>query len=407
MNRRNKRTSAHPNHTFFTLTVLFFLLISCIGFSGTGTVPELGAADGPNRTIENKEIVNSVYIPLKRPASTNNSSWQRNVLQDTNAVLAELYTATWCQPCVKADEALEELMDEEEYYSRERFNVLFYHPHPDSREEDPFGTPTGQERIGELYGFNSFPSVAFNGIREEIGAPEDVQNRYIDHIHTLLSKKNIVAFEGDISVVERHVELDITVKATSYVHPIKLKFVVILMEDHLHFNGSNGITDHRNVVREIYTEEEFQLTSSPRLFQQGIMVDDAWNMSNCSLVVFAQSTEQQSFGGEGGAPKSAAGDDESYLPYIGLGIAVVAGAFLALMLLTKHREKTDFMDNVLKERVKRLQATSHACDICGKGFPSKDVLKKHTREEHFTSCPVCGVKLKESNVDWHLKKVHK
>ena len=407
MNRRNTRTRSHLDHALFAFAVLFLLVLSGIPFQGSHTVHELEAADPPEHSIENKEIVNSAYIPLRKPASANDSFWQRSFLQDTNSVLAELYTATWCPPCVDADAAFEELMDEEEHYSRERLNVLFYHPHPDSHDEDPFGTPKGQARIGELYGFNSYPSVAFNGIREEIGAPEDIQDRYIDHIHTLLSKKNIVSFKGDISAMDTFVEFNVTVKATSDVHPINLKFFLMLIEDHLYFNGSNGVTDHRNVVREIYMEEEFQLALEPKLFQQGFALSNEWNMSNCSLVLFVQSMEYQFFGGEGEPKRSTNENDWSYLPYLGLGIALMGGAFLALVLLTRHKEKRTFMDDVLKEREKRLQASSHTCAICGKGFSGKDELKKHTKEEHFTNCPICGVKLKESNVDDHLKKVHK
>jgi len=382
-------------------------MLSGIPFSDTNMSYEARAADPPTHTIRNKEVVNSVHIPLKRPGSTNNTSWDRDFLQESNAVVAEVFTATWCPPCADADEALEELLDEEEYYSRKRFNALFYHPYPDSRDEDPFGFPEGQARIDELYGFDSFPSVAFDGIREDVGAGEDVLDRYVNHIQTLLSRKGIVALEGSISVEDRDVELTVTIKPTSDVHPVNLDLLVVLVEDHLYFEGSNGVTDHRNVLRDVLKKEEFQLTEEPHDFSHGFTVNGNWNMSNCSLVVFAQSTEHQFFGGETGNQEPADEDDGAFLPYLGFGIAVLAGALLAYLLVSRHQDRKLFMDEILKEREKRKQATAHTCELCDRGFASKDALKRHTRDEHFTSCPACGVKLKESNLAEHLKKVHK
>jgi len=407
-NTMKPRTKQRKIHLFPAISSLFVLALLLLSGSlvFNGSPVEEAAAEGDDLfTIEDKEILNSVIVSLGKPGSVNGSSWERSFLQDKNAVLAEVFTATWCPPCYDADMALEELLDKDEYYSRERFNTLFYHPSPDSRDEDPFGFTQGQERIDQTYGFDSFPSAAFDGSRLEIGAPADIQDRYLAHIQERLSRKRIVDFKGSMSVDGRDVTINVTVKAASDIHPINLRFLTVLVEDHLYFEGSNGITDHRYVVREMLRNDALQLGEESLPFHHEFSVDNNWNMSNASLVFFVQSTDVQFFGGED--IEEGAGDSSTISTTILITVILVGFGIAGTLLLLNYRSAQAFRSEMLADSNKRKESFTHSCDICGKKFTGKDDLKKHTKDEHYTSCPACGVKLKESNLKEHLKKVHK
>ena len=385
------------------LIFVSFLLFSSF-IQGSFLLSENGLGESGSLTIQEKEIVNSVYISLKKPEENNKTAWERDFVQEKKCVVAEVFTATWCPPCAKAHEAFEELVDENEYYSRDRFNVVFYHPYPDSKGEDPFGEPGAQARIDALYGFDSFPSAVFNGVVEEVGADENVIERYVNHIQSFLSKESVVVFKGKVSVEEREVNLSVTIKPSTNFYPARFKLVGVIVEDHLYFEGSNGVTHHRNVVRKILVEKEFQLKEKETNFSYQFSLNKDWNMSNSAVVLLVQSPERQVFGENG----SKEDEKTSYfLPLIGLIVAASAALLLSVLLIKEERGRRRLINKLIDEKKERKEKAGLVCSFCRKEFLTREELKIHIKEEHFVKCPVCGVQLKKSNLQSHLKKVHK
>ena len=94
-----------------------------------------------------------------------NATAQTTSLGDLKAVV-EVFTATWCTNCVDVEHALEEVKD----------NGLLqqYHVHRSIGEsEDPFGTDELDQRWKDKYGYDSPPTVVFNGSMKKIGSVAD------------------------------------------------------------------------------------------------------------------------------------------------------------------------------------------------------------------------------------------
>ena len=164
------------------------------------------------------------------------------------AVLAELFTGSECRPCQAADIAYNKLL---ERYDRSELTVLEYHlhiPHP-----DPMAN-TDTELRSEYYGINSTPTSVIDGTNTiNSGGPGvaarakfAVYSNSIDRILTMPAKASVI-----ISAKIRRSKVSFAVSASVTNTRKSYKLRVVLAEDGIRYQGTNGISEHRFVVRKM------------------------------------------------------------------------------------------------------------------------------------------------------------
>ncbi len=162
------------------------------------------------------------------------------------AVLAELFTGSECPPCVGADLGFDGLL---ETYPAKYLVILEYHlpiPRP-----DPMMNPATKKRQ-DYYGVNSTPTVVIDGNKDMSGGgsrgmAEGKYKQYKAEIDPLLTAapgavlKARAAQAGDIIKVEY--DLGPALAGAEY--------SIVLVQREESYKGSNGLTVHKMVVRDI------------------------------------------------------------------------------------------------------------------------------------------------------------
>jgi hypothetical protein len=162
------------------------------------------------------------------------------------AVLAELFTGSECPPCVGADIAFDALI---ETIPAKYLAVLVYHlpiPRP-----DPMINPATALRAG-AYGISSTPTVVIDGTAKFSGgggrgAAEAKFRQYREAIEPLL------AGASGVSLIARATLTGDTIKVVYDFDKADpgAEFLLVLVQDEQEHKGSNGITFHKMVVRDL------------------------------------------------------------------------------------------------------------------------------------------------------------
>ncbi len=163
-------------------------------------------------------------------------------------VLAELFTGSECRPCQAADIAYNKLL---ERYDRSDLAVLEYHlhiPHPDPM------TNTDTELRSEYYGVNSTPTSIIEGtnVINSGGPAIAARSKFavyadaIDHLLTTPAKASV-----KISAKIRRSKVSFVVSANVANTRKSYRLRVVLAEDGMRYQGANGISEHRYVVRKM------------------------------------------------------------------------------------------------------------------------------------------------------------
>ncbi len=167
-----------------------------------------------------------------------------------NIVLAELFTGAQCPPCAAADNAFDILS---EYYPKDAVVILEYHVHIPA--PDPMTNPDTFARY-KFYGGNfGTPTVIFDG-KEKItgGGPKFLAanrfNIYKYSIDKYFDEKPAVKISGTADQSGNQVKVNLTLTKEKKLNK-DLSLHIALVEKSIHYNGSNGITKHMFVVRNL------------------------------------------------------------------------------------------------------------------------------------------------------------
>ena len=181
--------------------------------------------------------------------AANNTTSQTSGLEDLKTVV-EVFTATWCTNCVDVEHALEEV----------QANGLLqqYHVHRSIGEsEDPFGTDVLDQRWKDKYGYDSPPTVVFNGSMKKIGSVAD--DGTLVNEFTNLATTNLDLGNGSTTFAWTPAGLDSGTVAwqldieQSQLDGYDLHVTVWVVETEAHFeNGSNGLAVYPHVVHSIH-----------------------------------------------------------------------------------------------------------------------------------------------------------
>lgn len=274
------------------------VLLGVLAVAGFG--PPLGSASSHEihaATAPGQVLATSVHPFATGATQTTNGS----------VPLLELFTATWCPPCAPADHAVDRLLREDSA-ARAAVNqslapqlaVLAYHPVPDPGAEDPFGIPAGMTRMERKYEAFWFPSMYVNGVFEDAATTrsmdvdaameEATYNGYkklirqANAIPYLFGLTTNLSFEnGTMSVVARmsaHAHVD---------DPLYVQ--IAIWEDHLAFPGSNGVDEHRMVVRALLDRQYKPDGAQPGdewLARWDVVLPKGINLDNAGVTVFVE-----------------------------------------------------------------------------------------------------------------------
>ena len=177
----------------------------------------------------------------KRPESMEDGPNQKTVL-------AELFTGSECRPCQAADIAYNKLL---ERYDRSELTILEYHeniPRPDPM------TNRDTELRSEYYGVNSTPTSIVDGtsVVNSGGLGIAARSKFavyadaIDHILNTTPQASV-----KISATLRRGKVTLAVSASVSKVRKSYKLRVALAEDKIRYQGTNGISEHRFVVRKM------------------------------------------------------------------------------------------------------------------------------------------------------------
>ncbi|HTY11104.1 MAG TPA: hypothetical protein VMF88_08525 [Bacteroidota bacterium] len=161
-------------------------------------------------------------------------------------VLAELFTGAECRPCQAADIAYNKLL---ERYDRSELVVLEYHLH--IPRPDPLTNGDTELRSG-YYDVNSTPTSIIDGtdVTNTGGLGFAARAKFagyadaIDHTLNLPAKASI-----KMSAKIRRSRISFAVSANVSAVRKTYKLRVVLAEDGIRYQGGNGISEHRFVVR--------------------------------------------------------------------------------------------------------------------------------------------------------------
>jgi thiol-disulfide isomerase/thioredoxin len=239
-------------------------------------------------TYEMKEVIQSAFLNLSQSGT---------IHQTDKVVLAEMYTATWCSFCRKAEQAIDNLS--KEYGSR--FAVLEYHPYPDS-QGDIFGFSAGNQRMASYYNTNQFPTTVFDGVVKNIGttgSESDIYSTFKTYIDQRMKKdpKVSIKLQGGLSGSAGWVNATF---GTEGYFSTDLNARVVVFEDDIFYDyvGSNGITNHRFVARDIILDQSIKINKTSSItFNESFQVDQEWNTSKLGVVAFLQSDSKTRYAG--------------------------------------------------------------------------------------------------------------
>ncbi len=168
-------------------------------------------------------------------------------------VLAELFTGAECGPCVASDLAYDGLIA---YYPRTVAAVLVHHLHIPG--PDPMTNSWTEDRR-EYYGADvvrGTPTSIFDGTDSSVGgggaaAGKGKFGAYGWTLEQHLAQEPLLAIdlEGDLAGDEVGMDVRVEIDNTELRGNENLRLRVVLAEKEVHYEGSNGVAEHRMVVR--------------------------------------------------------------------------------------------------------------------------------------------------------------
>jgi thiol-disulfide isomerase/thioredoxin len=290
------------------IIVISFLLLASI---------QLGSSNAHSETLtyEMKEVIQSSMLNLSQSGT---------IHQTDKVVLIEMYTATWCAFCATVEPVVDILSKE---YGSD-LAVLEYHPYPNT-DGEIFGFSAGSKRMASYYDTDQFPTTVFDGIIKNIGiagSESDIYSTFKTYIDQRMKKEPKVGIrlQGGLNGGSGWVNATFETEGYFSINPSAR---VVVFEDDIYYDylGSNGITNHRFVVRDILLNQEIAINATSRYnFNDSFQLDPEWNTSKLGVVAFAQSDSKTRYA-------SSLGGLDPHDEQIGIWVVVILACILLLI----------------------------------------------------------------------------
>ena len=168
-------------------------------------------------------------------------------------VLSELFTGSECPPCVASDIAFDGLIA---YYPHSANIVLVYHEHIPG--PDPMTNPDSEARMAfytrDVVG--GTPTAIVNGTESSVGGGGATAAKGRFGLYSWMINQQLpgtpkvnIKLAGSRSGQNVSMSVNVDVNDPLLMHEGNLKLRVVLAEELVHFEGRNGVAEHRMVVR--------------------------------------------------------------------------------------------------------------------------------------------------------------
>ena len=300
---------------------LLLLLLAAVLLPTAGSEP-LGDRSG----VDDQGVFGGLHI-----LASNQSSGSVQASLTELPDIAEVYTASWCEPCVVSEEAFQQVVAS---HSGEVVELQFHRAIGET--QDPFGTQAGDERWEARYGAQSEalvglkrapPTIIINGEWMHPGIVPNGEDLVEDYPSSLAEPTRFEDATGASSLEWQSsdgesgtVTWSVTLPSAG-VDGVQFSSLLIAVEESAYFEeGSNGLGDYPHVVRDVVD------LGSGSGGELAYTLPDEWDGEDISLVLIHQWSAP---------PPAVVIEDEGFLPAAGL--ALVAAAFsLALIERRSH-----------------------------------------------------------------------
>ena len=192
-------------------------------------------------TVTQRGLVDFFPDKYKRPEAIEDQPNQKTVL-------AELFTGSEYRPCQAADIAYDKLL---ERYDLSELTVLEYHlniPRPDPMANND------TELRAQFYGVNSTPTSVIDGTNVVNSGGQGIAAKskfavYADAIDRILNTSAEAAVKVSARIRRNKISLAVSASVGKVRKSYKLR--IVLAEDGMQYQGANGISEHRFVVRKM------------------------------------------------------------------------------------------------------------------------------------------------------------
>lgn len=186
-------------------------------------------------------------------------------------------------------------------------NVLAWHPFPDE-QGDPWGFPVmtvNGSQVDWMAGYHGaffYPTAVFDGVLvferpptgEGGGAFQETYQNYRRAAEERLREPSPVRIRIEAGLAGGQLVTNVSFRAEGLLRESGLFARVVLYEDDVGFNGGNGVTNHRFVVRDQRRHDEVLLEGSEARFVDAFMLAGDWNRANLGVVAVLQNGNEDS-----------------------------------------------------------------------------------------------------------------
>lgn len=214
-----------------------------------------------------------------------------SVVRDERMLLVENFTNTGCIPCKAAEEAYERIIGNEALGSRVA-TILYHVFWPDPK--DPFflaNKPPVQLRV-QYDSVQSAPHVRLNGYLRANNTLDyftDWQAQMLDE----LNRPPDIGIKLSKEVNGDSVSITASISPYTQTFPSDLKYYLVIAEDSVYYEGSNGIKIHNFAMRDMITGglgESITITKDqPFAIRKQFVLKPNWVRKHLHAVAFVQS----------------------------------------------------------------------------------------------------------------------
>ncbi|MCI0497256.1 MAG: hypothetical protein L0Z54_03065 [Thermoplasmata archaeon] len=282
-------------------------------------------------------------------------------------VVAELLSAQNCPPCAVAGPEVSNLYEA----NRGEVVVVTYHPTEFDGVPDPLAIGFEAERR-DLYGFEGYPTVFFDGDASVVGGYEGVYSDYAAELEARLAIASPIAMEVTTTIQTGTVLATVDLMPERDVRGSTTLFVV-LTEDRVRYDADNGVKVHRFIAREVQ-KRDIMLIEGREISADFELPREGYARDQLNVVAFVQDmgTGEIHQGAasrvEGGADADEGGDEGAgdggmNAMQAALVGAIVAVSALGALLVVHDRRRAAALE---RARVRRRAERRHAASPTGR-----------------------------------------
>jgi len=202
--------------------------------------------------------------------------------QPNRVVVGELFTGTWCGFCRFAEQAMDIIVDDEDYFDQ-RFVLVEWH------SGDVYNCSDSDPRAS-YYSVSGYPTAMFDGVQSQVGAgtTDGAQTAYEGKIDGRSDKADIFV-EIDSALTNGDTEVDVWINVTAFadISATNLQMRAVLIEDEDFWDGQYPI---RMTARGFVLNEATTITTKDQVVfhSANMALDPAWVLEDLAVVAWVQ-----------------------------------------------------------------------------------------------------------------------